>query len=67
MLKNLFPKKDKKPKALVTDPEMEGVRRMIDDVLYPKFEKNLKVLNEHLKDQNIQVGMDITWIFQKIE
>ena len=66
-MKNPFKKKDK-PKTLVSDPELEDVRRMIDDVLYPKFEKQLKILNEHLKaTKGIQVGMDITWIFQKIE
>lgn len=60
-------KKTSKPKEKVSDPEMEVARKLIDGVFYPKIEKDLKVLNNHLADQKIQVGLEITWIFQKIE
>jgi hypothetical protein len=60
-------KKKKLPKETVNDNEMENARKLIDSVFYPKIEKDLKVLNNHLADQKIQVGIEITWIFQKIE
>lgn len=60
-------KKKNKPTERVNDIEIENARKLIDSVFYPKIEKDLKVLNNHLVDQKIQVGIEITWIFQKIE
>jgi len=64
-LKNPFAKKKSKEK--VTDEQLESARQLIDSILYPKITKDLKILNDFLKDKKIQIGMDITWIFQKIE
>lgn len=63
---NLF-KKIKKPKTKVTDEEIEKAKKMIDAVLYPQIKKQISLLNKHLEEDKIQVGVEINWFFQKTE
>lgn len=59
-------KKDK-TKASVTDSDMKNAGKLIDAVIYPQIKKQIEVLNKHLEKDKIRVGVEITWIFDRID
>lgn len=59
--------KKKVTKSKASNDEMEDARKLIDAVIYPQIKKQIEILNKHLEKKNLQVGVDITWIFEKLE
>lgn len=64
-----WPWHKKKPKKLTRagDQDIEKAKKLIDAVVYPQIKKQIDILNNHLESEGIRVGVDITWIFDKVE
>jgi hypothetical protein len=56
-----------KNKTSVTDEECKKVGKLIDAVIYPQIKKQIEILNKHLEKDGIQAGVEITWIFDRLE
>jgi hypothetical protein len=61
------PKKQIKNRVTASDEDCKKAGKLIDVVIYPQIKKHIEVLNKHLEKDGIQVGVEITWIFDKIE
>lgn len=62
--------KKKKPihnKSVASDEECKRAGKLIDAVVYPQIIKQIEILNKHLEKDKLQVGVEITWIFEKLE
>lgn len=62
--------KKKKPiqnRTTASDDDCRKAGKLIDAVVYPQIVKQIEILNKHLEKDKIQVGVEITWIFDKIE
>lgn len=61
------PKKQVQNRTTASDNDIKKVGKLIDAVIYPQIKKQIEILNKHLEQDKIQVGVEITWIFDKLE
>lgn len=57
---------DSKPASL-TDTEIKGITKLLDDILEPQISELIKVFNKKLEHKGVIVGATIEWYLGRSE
>jgi uncharacterized protein YozE (UPF0346 family) len=73
---SLFKKKQKQKLSQIKnesnnetiDQKIELARKIVEEIIAPKLEKDLDIINERLKkNHKVHIGIKIDWFFQKLD
>lgn len=61
-------KSQKKLKLLTaTDSDVEFAKRVVDTYFTPILKRNIESLNKLLAERGVRAGIEINWIFDKVQ